>query len=445
MKSLGVTPSPEWEKVLFSPARLLLAMGGEGSGKSYMGALFAVCHSVYDVQFGAKLYWIVGADFEDARMEFDYILEFMQRLGNVEEVTGGNNRDQQCTLLTKTGQRFVTISAYDFTKLGREEPDGIVGCEVSRWYEEAFSRCEGRLVRRFPHAWGFFSGSYETSRGWLPALAQLGRTPNARNLISYGIPSWANRWRYPLGEGDPAIQAARASRSPEKFMERFGGEPAPAHTVIFSEFRNVSHVDKSVDYVASLPVYLAIDPGDKVYCVLFVQPQDNGEIWVMDEVYVSKWTHQQVIQEVQLRDGWPLVKGGAIDIAAKQGHMGMPRPIEEWYKDTRLILWVQKHSVEDSIERLRLALSYNPRTGRSRLRVHPRCRGLISEMGGTAEPSMDIEPWSYYESRFGLGQPKAENNHACTALSYFLAGPYGLNQVEKSYEPVSYLTRRKHA
>ena len=402
--------------------RLTLAMGGEGSGKSFDAALFGIAHSIYDLQWDGSLYWIVGADFEDARMEFNYVRDFEEKLGNIAKLNQTQARDQPCTLLTKTGQTFVTISSYDFTKLGREEPDGIIGAEVSRWYQEAFSRCESRLTRKFPRAWGFFSGSFETSHGWLPDMFRYGSGPNERDIRSYSVPSWSNKQRYPLGRQDPAILVAEAALSPSKFLERFAGVPAPAKALIFSEFRANLHVDPELEYDYGEPVYLAIDPGTKVYCVLFVQII-AGEIHVVDEIYASRWTHEQVINEVKGKTVWPLIKSGAIDIAAKQQHMGLPIPLQEWYKDTSLSLWANKLLVNDSIEKVRWALSPNPHTYRPRLSIHPRCRGIIAEMGGGPSPVEGGGSWRYYESAAGLGPPKAENDHACKALAYLLAGP----------------------
>lgn len=449
LSELGEIIFPEWKPAFFAPERIIIATGGEGSGKSYQGGLYAVCQSFYDasVYGGPGLYWVVGADFEDARKEFDYILEFEERLGNVAEVTAPLHRDQQCVLRTNTNQTFITVSAYDATKLGRDEPDGIIGAEVSRWEQEAFLRCEGRLARKFPRAWGFFSGSFESSLGWLPAIWNLGQGPTgARGIRSFSIPAWANRTRYPGGREDPAIKALEEANSPERFMERYGGRPAPPRGIIFDAFNTLLHVDPYAEVDTRLPVYLAVDPGTKVYAVLFVQFTKEGEIVVLDEIYAQRWTHRQVIEAVQAHPFWPLVQGGAIDIAAKQSHMGMPVPLEEWYRDTGMSLVTNKLPLDDSIERVRAALTINPTSGRPRLRVHPFCRGLISEMGGGPSPVDGGGPWLRVPHRDGYGQPESRNNHSCMALAYLLAGPFGFTVLPNYYpqsrqsEPVSYLT-----
>jgi hypothetical protein len=418
-------------------------MGGEGSGKSFHGALYATCRMFYDLQFNGSLYWVVGADFEDARKDFDYIVSFQQQLDNIAQLSQPSHLDQQCVLTTKTGQRVVTISSYDFTKIAREEPDGIVGAEVSRWYQETFDRCEGRLIRKYPHAWGIFTGSFESSDGWLPTLYNFGQGPNDRDLRSFSIPSWANRVKFPLGREDPAIKRAEAGRSPEKFMERFGGKPVPSRRLVCHNFRVTQHVDYSLAYDPDLPLYIGVDPGGVVYAIVFVQFPEDGGINVIDEIYAHRWTHEEVISELLGRPYGKLIEGGAIDVAAKQNQNAMPIAIEEWYNDTGLNLWAQKQAVDDTVERLAWALSNNPNTGRPRLRIHPYCTGIISEMGGGQSPIPDGGAWMRYESREGLGPPMRRNDHACKALGYLLGGPYGLQAHDKAindFQPVSYIS-----
>lgn len=438
---MGVTLFPEWEHPFYSPSRLILVMAGEGAGKSFHAGAFAAAHTVCDVELETKLYWVVGKDFEQARKDFEYWVQFEEVLQNVKSLNMPFSRDQQCVMELKTGQTVVTISAYDPQKLGREEPDGIVGAEVGLWDGEAYLRCEGRLARK-PHSWGFFTGSFETNQGWLPDLYKLGQGPNGRGIRSYGFPSWVNRVKYPLGENDPAIQALREGNSPARFKQRYGGELTSPTNVIFSEFSHALHVDYGLIPDLGLPVHIAVDPGDKVYCVLFVQVQPNGEVWVLDEIYESHWTHQMVVSTCRTNYLWPLVKGGTIDVAAKQAHMGMPVPLQEWWKDTGLSLSSRHIAVEDSIERIRLALSINPRTGRPYLRIHPRCKGLIAELGGGPSPVDNGGPWVYHQFRDQIGPPESgKNDHACKALAYLLAGPYGAfsSTLKNSNGPVSYL------
>lgn len=402
---------------------------------------------MYDLQWGRHLYWVVGADYEDARKDFDYFADFQEQLGNIKTLQRPTHKDQQCILVTTTGHEIVTISSYDFTKIARDEPFGVVGAEVSRWYPETFERCEGRLLRNYPHSWGFFGGSPESSLGWFADLAKFGQGPNDRGLRSYFIPSWCNAVKYPGGRNDPAILRAEAGRSPQKFLERFGAEFVTPKGLVCYTFRYSQHVDAELQYDPTLPVYLAIDPGGVVYAVLFVQFSADGEVHVLDEIYAYRWPHSAVINEFNASPLRPAVVGGAIDVASKQAQNAMPISIEEWYNDTGLTLYAEKHDVDATVERLMWSLAPNPNTGRARLRVHPRCTGIISEMGGGPSPVPDGGPWMRYEHNNGVGAPMRKNDHACKALGYLLAGPYSFLASERarSYGGASYLGETRGA
>ena len=418
---LSIDLSPEWAEVINDNTYAKVAMGGEGAAKSFHAGLILVCHIFYDpLVSDGSLYWIVGQDFEDAQKEFRYAYDFLTTLDYVDKKSMPGDKTSQWWMTTKGGQRVETISAYDPTKIAREDPQGLIGAEFTRLNKEAFDRCMGRIARRMSkHSWGFYSGSYETSLGWLPDLVKTISGPNAFNMRAFKIPSWANLFYYPAGRQDPAILLEELRNSPSRFMERFGADPAPPKGLIFHEFRNHTHVDPHLKYDPDNPVYLFIDPGDTVYCIEFVQLID-GECRVLEEVYVAHWTHEQVINQAKSLQGWPLVKGGTIDVAARQAHMGLPRPIEEWWKDTGIHLLAKKYTIEDTIEKVRHALATNPYTGRPRLRVHPSCTGFISEMGGGSSPVDAGGPWVRTVSSGGFGPPSNKNDHACKAMGYGL-------------------------
>jgi hypothetical protein len=441
---LPVQRYDEWMEVMYAEEPVVLPIAGEGSGKSLHAGLWLSAGQLYDSRHGNYLYWVVGADFEDARKDFDYYVMVQEQLDNVETLSHPASRDQQCYLRTKTGHETYTISSYDVTKIARDEPMRIVGAEVSRWYQETFERCEGRLIRNYPHSRAFMSGSPESSLGWLPDIAKYSEGPNERGVRSFKIPSWCNLAKYPGGRQDKAILRAEAGRSPQKFAERFGAAFVPPKGLVCHTFRTNLHVDTMLEYNPELPVYVGIDPGGVTYAVLFVQFTYDGEIHVLDQIYVHRWPHSAVINEYLANELSAVVQGGAIDVASKQPQNAMPVSYSEWFNDTGLNLWAEKHAVDDSVERLYWALAPNPNTGRPRLRIHPQCTGLIAEMGGGPSPVPDGGPWMRYETKGGIGTPKRENDHACKALAYLLLGPYaymGESTFHGQQDAVSYLAR----
>ena len=430
----------EWEDVILSASPNKLIAAGEGSGKSLWSAVYLVCRMVYDIQFGPQLYWIVGKDFEDARMEFDYFMDLYEQVGTLGARSTSNAQDQPCFVITDLGHEVRTISAYDATKIARREPLGIIGSECSRWEEEILERCEGRLVRNYPHSWGFFSGSPEASVGWFADMYEYAQGQNERGFRSFQIPSWCNLAKYPLGREDPAIKRAEASRSPQKFKERFGAAFAAPEGLVCHTFRNNLHVDSFLEYDPELPVYVGIDPGGIVYAVEFVQFPANGDICILDEIYAYRWTHEEIINEFKARPLGSAVVGGSIDIASKQVQNAMPVSLDEWRKDTGLSLWVKKCAVDDTVDKLLWALAINPNTGRPRLRVRPNCKGIISEMGGGKSPVPKGGNWMRHQTPQGTwGAPKRENDHACKGLAYLLQGPYA-HMTSSKPKQVSYLS-----
>ena len=125
--------SPEWESVFDAFSDLkecnkFIAAGGEGSAKSHDAALFLISRYMYDMltlERKPRLYWIIGADYEDAYKEFSYVMEFLEALGKlkmrqnskgdltptgIKVVRGGRD---QCILTTNDGVEIRTISAKD--------------------------------------------------------------------------------------------------------------------------------------------------------------------------------------------------------------------------------------------------------------------------------------------------------------------------------------------
>ena len=119
LRALKLELSPEQSDVLFHGSRLKIIGGGEGAGKSFLGALTGVIRAIADAHENNYdenlLYWVVGADFEDARKELEYIHEWLDELGlvNNAKTSVSTHRDQKCILTTTIGVVFETVSGYD--------------------------------------------------------------------------------------------------------------------------------------------------------------------------------------------------------------------------------------------------------------------------------------------------------------------------------------------
>ena len=441
LKELGVVLEEEQSAIFYDDADYKVVCGGEGSGKSFLGSLYMCCRSFHDAleseREGASygdLYWLVGADYEDARMEMgtkgddNYLVGWMDQLEDVDSANTSTpaRHDQFCILTTlRYKQSFKLISGYDPLKVGREEPTGILGCEVSRWTKELWERVFGRLSRRRPYSWCWLSGSPENALGDFADYIRLGQIPNGLGVKSYSMPSWVNKAVFPGGRQDAAIKQLEASMTRDRFMRRHGGILLPPADAIFPEF-NAEATVANVSYKVGTPVHLFVDPGNYVYAVLAVQFL-NDEVCVIDEIYVRDWSHAQIVKACMAKIWWKDVARGThvMDTGGTQHHMGNPSAWEAWYDTPGLSFNHQKVAVQDSIERVRSLLELNPATGRPRLLINPACSGLICELGGGPAPLPGIHIW-----RHRNGIPEHANDHSAKALAYGLIHHFGTSRPE---------------
>ncbi len=410
---LGYRPSDEQWAVHASAARIRLVAGGERGGKSYSSA-----NDYLSRFWETPLLWLVAADYERTRAEFDYICEGFDKLGIGYNATKQVNPGE---INVQGGFKICTVSAKDPRRIAMVAPDGVLGCEASQLDYETYLRLRGRIAEH--RGWILLSGTFESSLGWYPSSYLRWRAPNNENAASFSLPTWSNLAIFPGGRQDPEILALEADCSKEWFLERYGGVPCPPKGLVFDEFRNEIHagIGGDFEYDAAYSVYPWVDPGfDHYYAVLAAQKKGD-DIYIIDEIYERGLITSQVVTIAQQKPWWKSVATGAIDVAGTQ-HQAMAPPAEVWLKEGKVSLRSQRIKIVDGIERVKSLLRVNPITNRPRLFVNARCRGLISELGGCANPHTDrqeVYKWKTDKDGNVLGdQPEDKNNDACKALCY---------------------------
>lgn len=146
-----------------------MMVGGEGSGKSLVGAMEMVSRV-----FEGKLFWLVGADYDNTKPEFDYIVEAAQKLGILEFASQVVNPGK---IVLSGGITISTISAKDPRNISKYSPHGIVVCEAAQCDFQVIQRLIARLGRAGEGGWMLMTGTFEgcltgdtlvaTSRGLL--------------------------------------------------------------------------------------------------------------------------------------------------------------------------------------------------------------------------------------------------------------------------------------
>jgi len=422
---LDFLPTPFQASILNSRKRFTIVAGGEQAGKSMVASKYLMSRFLETEEHG--LYWLVAADYERTRAEFDYLAQDFASLGLLAEVT---KRVDPGRIILADGTRIETKSAKDPRTLAMRAPDGILGCEASQLDLDTFYRLRGRVPPK--RGWLFLSGTFEGSLGWYPQLFASWQRAS-EDEQSFSLPSYSNTFLYPEGIDDPEIQKLRAQASDEFFMERIQGIPCPPAGLVFGEFRADIHLDEVAEWVPGEPVYLWMDPGYAgAYAVMAVQ-DINGQICAFDEVYEQGLTTDAIIDIVTSKPWWKDVHSGTIDIAGYQ-HQAMSAPAEMWMERTGIYLDAQKIRINEGTERLKGFLKPDPITNKSKVVFSPKCDGILSEFGVVPSP-FDGQTRAYRwktdrEGNIVGNTPEDKNNHAIKAMIYGLVSRFGYGYVQ---------------
>ena len=422
---VGFTPTDEQVAILESPYRFNLVAGGEQAGKSMVASKYLLGRFMETEEPG--LYWLVAADYERTRAEFEYLVQDFATLGILKQAS---KRVDPGYIVLADGTRIETKSAKDPRTLAMRAPHGILGCEASQLDMETFFRLRGRCAPK--RGWMFLAGTFEGSLGWYPQMYTAwaaGADPEAK---AYSLPSWTNKYLYPGGREDPEIQRLKEVASDDFYMERIEGKPSPPKGLVFTEFRPDAHV-VDVEYVPDVPVHLWMDPGYAGgYAVEVVQVQGE-QIQVIDEIYEVGLVTDEIIDIAKSRPWWPDVKFGVIDIAGNQ-HQAMAAPAEVWLQQAGLYLSSQKVKINEGTERLKGWLKIDPRTHAPRIVFSPKCIGIMSEFGMAPNP-FDGQTRAYRwktdrEGNIVGDTPEDKYNHGVKAIIYGLIDRFGYSYVQ---------------
>ena len=417
------SPTQEQKVILDSDKRFILVAGGEQAGKSMIASKFLLKKTFETEEAG--LYWLVAADYERTRAEFEYLVSDFAQLGILKKAS---KRVDPGRIELADGTVIETKSAKDPRTLAMKAPNGIIGCEASQLDLESFYRLRGRCAPR--KAWLFLAGTFESSLGWYPQMFQSWKY-GVNNEQSYSLPSWTNKHLYPEGKNDPEILRLKESSSDDFFMERIEGIPSPPRGIVFPEFRPDIHVSENIEYVPEEPVHIWIDPGYAGAYALCAVQIINDQVRVFDEIYEQNLITEEIINIAQNRPWYKDLTYGVIDIAGYQ-HQAMSAPAEVWLDSTGLFLDSEKININDGTERLKSTLKLTGK-GEPKLIISPKCKGLLSEFGAAANPfdgQTKVYQWKVDRDGNVVGnQPQDKYNHGIKALIYGLINHFGYSFV----------------
>lgn len=413
----GFTPNADQLAILSSQERIKLITGGERSGKSYITAAEGY---IWLWQLGTgDILWIVGPDYEQARPEFTYLRDMLERAGLLHATAHvATPRIGPWSMYTRPGAYIVTKSSTDPQTLAGVPPAGVLMVECAQHSNEAFFRLMGRVAQK--RAPLLMSGTFESSLGWLPPLWRRWRAENEDGAKSFSLPSWTNTAVYPGGRNDTEIKRLESIYPPDYFMERLGGAPCPPSRLVFREFDPDKHVRLSAGFDPTKKVQLWIDPGyAHHYAILAVQVySDPQRVVIFDEIAEKGKLARELIDSAKARPWWKNVSVLIMDKASKQ-HLGSESQAEMWIQATGKRAVMGLVPIQDGILRHKTFLMVDPMTEQPKLIIHPRCKHLIWEYANYMY-AKDAEERPTSEV------PQAIHDDCLKAVAYGLVANFGL-------------------
>ena len=450
-KLVGYTPTPDQGRVLRCPARSIIVTGGIQAGKSTVISKKILKEFLPDLRRALEraarngadpstvlpiIYWLVGADYDATEREFRYVESDFQELGLLKrtvkkyypgtlEILGGEGKK---TVIAQ----IKTKSAKDFQTLRKEGPSGIAACEGSQLDIFAFERLTERQAPA--EAWLMMTGTMERGKTWYSQLAREWGLAGP-DKAWFQIKSSGNTYTFPGGEDNPELQRQRSDMPKSLYEERFEGIPQTPTGAVFPEFQVGLHV-ASVEYLPDFQVQVWEDPGfgsESAHVILAVQIVDS-QVRVFDEIYVNGIPTDSIIKDILRQKEWYR----DIEFRIGDPHYGSQRhggktSVDDIWKslEPQIQSKGKRERLNPRLERTR-AMLIPDMHGAPKVVIHPRCQGILSELGLGLNPIDKREHLYLYKvdsnGEIQGDEPIDKYNHGWEAFgrgAYFNFGPIG--------------------
>jgi hypothetical protein len=446
----------------------VMGTGGEQAGKSNSVSMkaFGVILAFLGQYAGSgraagEVAWLVADNYELTAQEFGNLRDWLRTTPF--KVRASKRVDPgEITVRVPGGDFIVKTRSSDSTQsLRAESPVVVMVCEAALVSPDAYERLRSRVGRARSMFPGYgailLSGTLEGSLGWYPTLLTKWKSPavqEAENVASFSMPSFSNIFAYQGGANDPAILEIAASISETAYKERVLAIPAPPTGRVHHAFDPTVHVQMT-EYDPEEPVYIGIDPGysgrSSTYAVEVAQrrpvPCLNHHFWVTHEIFEKEMTAEQICDMTVQQTWWKSkLKTAVVDVAGVAHAGAMESNVEVWLKKTGLVLLNQKVNIRPGIDRFDSMLSVCAACGEPYLVFDPKCRGVISELGGATNPfDGQIHVYSWQKDRSGSvvgGNPRDEYCDGIKALTYLFVNQFGYATANQERRRIKVKRRR---
>lgn len=456
-KAYGFEPNVQQKPIIddfISGQRIIMATGGERSGKSYS------CAAAAGLDIGPRLdedgevddrerrYWIVGPDYRSCRPEFTYIHNALFALDGILEDYLPRDDNSPWSLTTRWGVRIETRTSSDTKKLASFTVDGALMVEAGMQEEEAFRKLRGRVSET--RGWIIIVGTLEETNPWYVDRMKEWEAENEYDARAYSLPTWSNTAIYPLGEDDPEIISLRNTLPADYFAFRYAAKPMKSSSLVLPEFDRTLHVSKTLEYIApdsytsnASKLELAIDPGFHSFAIAFVQ-EVGDTLHVLDAIYERNAIVQDLVPQLKKHPLWKHIdatNAGVIDVASKQHHAN--KSVMDVFREEGIHLRCKKHPLSTSVMSLRNRLRPRPITGIPGVLISSKLRSGYTVSGKTVKAVGPMSEFDLWKKSPHTGEPDKINCDLLKALAYYILDKYGQTTVGKGKNSKYGARRRK--
>lgn len=180
------------------------------------------------------------------------------------------------------------------------------------------------------------------------------------------------------------IEAAREDMDPKSFQQEFMASFETMSGRVYHQFDRNTHVG-DYQFNPKLPIWVGQDFNVDPMSSVIMQPQPNGEVWVVDEIFLHNSNTQEVCEEIERRY-WRYMKqiiiypdpaGGNRSSARGESDLDIFRE-----KGLKKIKYRKKHPpVVDRVNAVNRM--FKDANGNVRMRISKKCHNLIASLEQT--------------------------------------------------------------
>lgn len=232
-------------------------------------------------------------------------------------------------------------------------------------------------------------------------------------------------WQFPTITSpfipESEIESAKSDMDSKSFAQEFMASFETMSGRVYYPFERSLHVSDKAVFNPRLPIWIGMDFNIDPMSAVIMQPQPNGEVWVVDEVVLFSSNTEEICDELERRY-WRFMKqivvfpdpaGGQRQHARGETDIDILR--EKGFKHVR---FRRKHPpIADRVNSVNRLL--RSADGTVRFRVNPNCKFLLASMEQTIykQGSRDVDKAASVE-------------HAADAAGYCIEMQFPLRKIE---------------